>query len=129
MVNWRRLCLILAACCFASPGPARSLGLNIRSAVVLKAGQWRDDSHGEKTPADCAEFHLSAPRALTWLRTAKVVKKQTWNEVLDWSQCSASGMLVTVDGRRRAWNIENWGRGLIFISPTQTIYLSGRTLP
>ena len=129
MVRWRALSLALAISLCGAHAMCGKVTLKIRSAVVLETGVWRADSHGDRTPADCAEFQLSKAKALRWLRAATVVTQHTWVETLDWSQCSASGSLATVDGHHYSWDIEDWGRGLIYISPTLTWYLSGKTLP
>ena len=102
---------------------------SIRSVQVVKDGQWDADPYGQQTPEECARFRLPQAVALRWFRASREVGQHAWLEELDWTQCSASGTLVTGDGRSYAWDLDQSGRGRIVVSPTLEVYLSGPELP
>ena len=75
------------------------MSVAIRSVVVARDGMWHADPNGHQTPESCARFRLSGPAALRWFRRAHEVARHEWLHELDWTQCSAEGMLTTGDGR------------------------------
>jgi hypothetical protein len=103
---------------------------SIRSVSVITTGEFRsDDRYGQQTAADCAKFKLPNKAALKWFRRSKEVEKETWNEALDWTQCSASGTLKIANGNSYHWHLDQSGRGQIIVTPSVSVYLSGKELP
>ena len=126
----RMMCLLGLALCLETP-PARCApqSFNIRSVHVMQAGAWRADPNGTQTREQCSRFHLADDAATRWFKASVEVDQHRWLEQLDWTQCSASGTLLTGDGKTYRWNLDQSGRGQVTLSPTVSVFLSGPELP
>ncbi len=126
-----RLCIVatLASVLFSGLANAEPQSFSVSSVKVEKQGQWRDDPNGQQTAKQCAQFKMSDREALRWFQRSKEVSQRIWLEELDWTQCSVSGELITGDKRRYRWRLDQSGRGEIEISPTVSVYLSGKEIP
>ena len=103
--------------------------LRVKSVLVKQDGEWHPDPYGHQTVGQCKRFRLSNIAAQRWFAKAKEVDKHSWLEELDWTQCSASGTLVTDMGRTYRWELDQSGRARVFISQDVEVYLSGDPLP
>jgi len=119
--------LVLIFAATAASAAPKSFG--VRSVRVTADGLWKADPNGQQTQQDCARFKIGDKSALRWFRASREVTKRDWLENAEWTQCSASGTLVTGDGRVYSWDLDQSGRGRVAITPTVEVYLSGSELP
>lgn len=113
----------------ASPGLSMPQSFNVKSVSVQHDGQWHADPNGHQAASQCRRFRVSHGTALRWFAGAKEVTQQDWLERLDWTQCSASGTLLTDGGREYQWELDQSGRARVVVSPAVSVYLSGREIP
>ena len=101
----------------------------VKEVRVTVTGQWRADPNGHETAAQCAAFHPTPTALLRWFAASREVSRQQWLEELDWTQCSASGILLTDRGRTYRWELDQAGRARVAIDANVSVYLGGRELP
>ena len=119
----------IAALLFATSAVAAPQSFAIRSVSVTTDGAWHSDPNGQQTRAQCAKFRLPSKVALRWFKGSTEVTDRVWREELDWTQCSASGTLITGDGKRYPWRLDQSGRGQIIVTPAVSVYLKGPEIP
>ena len=112
-----------------SPGFSMPQSFTVKSVAVEHNGQWHADPNGHQTPEQCRRFRVSRIAAQRWFAKAKEVTQQVWLEQLDWTQCSATGTLLTDGGRTYRWELDQSGRARVIVSPAVSVYLSGREIP
>ena len=127
IIKWGLIMLPLAL--LATVGSASPQAFGISSVHVESAGVWVADPNGQQTRQDCMRFKLGDKAARRWFHAAHEVSQPAWLENAEWTQCSATGTLVTRDGRVYSWSLDQSGRGKIIITPTVSVYLSGPELP
>lgn len=125
--KWFFAIVLVAA--FASPGLSKPQSFRAKKVTVERDGQWHADPNGHQTPDQCRRFQLSRTAAHRWFAKAKEVTQHEWLEQLDWTQCSATGTLLTDGGHVYRWELDQSGRARVTVSPTVSVYLAGRELP
>lgn len=125
----RLLVAVGLAAALSSPAWSMPQSFKVKSVAVERDGQWHADPNGHQTPDQCRRFRLSRIAARHWFTRAKEVTQQDWLERLDWTQCSASGTLLTDGGRTYSWELDQSGRARVIVSSAVSVYLAGHELP
>lgn len=128
MVTRLIVAAVLAAV-LASPGLTMPQSFKVKSVSIEQDGQWHADPNGRQTADQCRRFRVSRIAAQRWFTKAKEVTQRDWLERLDWTQCSATGTLLTDGGHAYRWELDQSGRARIIVSPAVSVYLSGREMP
>ena len=124
----KRLAAIGLAASLASPAVCMPQSFMVKFVTVEHDGQWHTDPNGHQTQDQCKRFRLSRAAAQRWFAKAKEVTQQDWLERSDWTQCSASGTLLTDGGRTYRWELDQSGRARVIVSPAVSVYLAAREL-
>lgn len=79
------------------------------------------DSEDQKEA--CASFAVDSKQAKFFLEHAWTVSWHDSVEVLNWSPCSAEGLVEFVDGQKGKWYISEFGRGSLVLGNNRPLNL------
>ena len=119
----RKLMVSLLGVSVASVAQPRAM--TVASVTIVKSGIYTANPGATETPAVCASFRPSSAEMMQWFKHSRQVTKLYWFEQLDFTPCSAAGTLQTARGERRRWELDASGRGIVFASSGDAVYLSG----